>query len=112
MLSKIKKFLNDKKYKYKPKVIEYVKVQDLRRQGKNVIWLTMDVFWTGLLAWYAINHNNFLSWGLRLILVEHYIILIITKIKEKHSISLKENILDEVKQINNKVTKIEGFNRK
>jgi len=25
---------------------------------------------------------------------------------------LKENILDEVKQINNKVTKIEGFNRK
>ena len=76
----------------------------LKARSRTVIALFINVSFTGLLVWYAVSYRNWLSYGIMVALAEHYILKLIDHIKQ--GTSVKKQIIDEMKKLNNTVSSL------
>lgn len=81
--TKIHKYIKDRLYRFRLRTIGFLVEYQVQPKFFLLLELTLNVLITGLLAWYAINYDNFIAYGLRLALVVYYTEMLIDKIKEK-----------------------------
>jgi len=83
LISKIKSFINLKRYKYRPVMLQLDETYEIRSKTSYVISIIINIIVTGIAVRYILTHNNFLKWGLLVFIVQYYMEWIIKEIKRK-----------------------------
>lgn len=76
-----KKLLKDKYYRVRQRLQTFVSERDLVNKSKTLLGTIINVVITGLLVEYAVEHRNFVSYGLMVALGTFYFKWIVKTIK-------------------------------
>jgi len=79
-----KKFINRFKHNIKLKAARLLKDYDFKSKTFQLLKKLLDVSITGAIVWYALNYQNFFSYGLIIALETYYIDWLIKLIKGKN----------------------------
>lgn len=81
---KIKRYINHNLYKFKLWTAKIVHDYQIRIKSKQIlIWVT-NVTITGALIYYIINNNDFIAYGLALVMFLYYLDIVVQIIKKPH----------------------------